>query len=669
MRFHAIGRCAAVMAMALALSIPAAAQTQVYVLDEGTVPTSCSFRPCYGPTVHLINAVTGHDLGSILAAPLGQRGTSMRLSSDGAVLFVTSNSFTDASAQGRLSIVDALTKAVLAQVTVGVGAADVAILPDNSRAYVVNTTSNSVSVVDLSSFTVVATVTVQSAPTRIVAAPDGLAVYVTNRGSGTVSKITTTTNSVAANIAVGSSPRGLDISPDGSRLFVANSDSSTVSVIDGFNDSVLRTIPAGSADAPPQDVAAQSATRVFVTISDVASTGSAALLLNAADGAVIGSAAVLAGARLARDSSGTPAYVVETGFNEPTALRRLAADGASATVIAAGNWVAGAVVTDPCAFEATATATVFGPSGGTGTLTIPAPAGCSWTIDPSGFSGLSVAAPLSGTGPGTRAFTVPSSSIARLGTVGIRRQTITLEQTIPRMNVEFAPGGAVRQEPFTITGWAIDENAFNDGTVIPSTGVDQVHVWAYPAGGAAPILVGLATYGVNRPDIAALFGAKYQPSGFSIRVSNLPTGTYTLAFFAHSNRSNTFSNVQTVTVSVQQAGVQIAIDRPSAGVVPTSSGFFFIAGWAVDTSATTGPGIDVVHVWAYPASGAAPIFLGQAAYGGARPDVAAYFGSSFTNCGYGLSAALSPGDYTLVVFARSAATKQFGSQTVRITVQ
>jgi YVTN family beta-propeller protein len=669
MRRHAIGRCAAIMAVALALSIPAEAQTQVYVLDEGTVPSSCSGRPCYGPTVHLINTVTGHDLGSILAAPLGQRGTSMRLSSDGAVLFVTSNSFTDASAQGRLSIVDALTKAVLAQVTVGVGAADVAVLPDNSRAYVVNTTGNSVSVVDLSSFTVVATVTVQSAPTRIAVSPDGNAVYVTNRGSGTVSKITTSNNSVAANIAVGVSPRGLDISPDGSRLFVANADSSTVSVIDANSDSVLRAVPAGSADAPPLDVAAQSATRVYVTLSDVAGSASAVVLLNAADGAVIGSASILPGARLARNSSGTPAYVVESVFGEPSALKRVADDGTAVTFIAAGNWIAGAVVTDPCAFEATATATVFGPSGGTGTLTIPAPAGCSWTIDPSGFSGLSLAAPVSGTGPGTRTFTVPSSSIARLGTVGIRRQAITVEQTIPRMNVELASGGAVRQEPFTITGWALDENAFTDGTAIPHPGVDQVHVWAYPAGGAAPILVGLATYGVNRPDIAALFGAKYQPSGFSISVGNLPSGTYTLAFFARSNRSNTFSNVQTVTVTVQQRGVQIAIDRPAAGVVQTSSGTFVVAGWAVDTSATTGPGVDVVHVWAYPSSGAAPMFLGQATYGGARPDVAAYFGSSFTNCGYGLTASLAPGDYTLVVFARSVATKQFGSQTVRITVQ
>ena len=49
-----------------------------------------------------------------------------------------------------------------------------------------------------------------------------------------------------------------------------------------------------------------------------------------------------------------------------------------------------------------------------------------------------------------------------------------------------------------------------------------------------------------------------------------------------------------------------------------------------------------------PGSGVAPIFLGAAAYGVARNDVAALFGSRFTNAGYshavnGLAPVLPPG--------------------------
>src|SRR5204862_6420055 len=127
-------------------------------------------------TVHLINAVTGHELGAIVTAGQDQKGSNLRLSSDGARLFVTTNSHfntTNTTTPGQLVVVDAFARTVVASIPVGVGAGDVAVLPDNSRAYVVNTGGNSVSVVDLSSFTVVATVAVQTAPARIVAAPNG----------------------------------------------------------------------------------------------------------------------------------------------------------------------------------------------------------------------------------------------------------------------------------------------------------------------------------------------------------------------------------------------------------------------------------------------------------------------------------------------------------------
>ena len=42
---------------------------------------------------------------------------------------------------------------------------------------------------------------------------------------------------------------------------------------------------------------------------------------------------------------------------------------------------------------------------------------------------------------------------------------------------------------------------------------------------------------------------------------------------------------------------------------------------------TVGPGIDTVHVWAFPANGASPMFLGAAEYGRPRPDVAILLGA------------------------------------------
>jgi len=95
----------------------------------------------------------------------------------------------------------------------------------------------------------------------------------------------------------------------------------------------------------------------------------------------------------------------------------------------------------------------------------------------------------------------------------------------------------------------------------------------------------------------------------------------------------------------------MSIDMPGNGAVVRQP--FAIGGWAADLAASDN-GIDVVHIYAYPATGAPPIFLGAPLVNGARPDVGAAFGSRHTSSGYGLiGRGLPPGGYTLVVYAHS----------------
>jgi hypothetical protein len=98
---------------------------------------------------------------------------------------------------------------------------------------------------------------------------------------------------------------------------------------------------------------------------------------------------------------------------------------------------------------------------------------------------------------------------------------------------------------------------------------------------------------------------------------------------------------------------------------------FAVSGWAFDAAAASGNGIDLVHVYAYPASGASPIFVGAAAVNGARGDLAAYVGSQFTSSGYGLLVrGLTPGDYTVVVYGRSTVAGTFAiARAVSVHVQ
>jgi hypothetical protein len=228
------------------------------------------------------------------------------------------------------------------------------------------------------------------------------------------------------------------------------------------------------------------------------------------------------------------------------------------------------------------------------------------------------------------------------------------------MALETPASNATLLQPFTLSGWAIDLGGTS------GTGVDTVHVWAYPASGA-PRFVGVATYGLSRSDIGSTYGARFTNSGYSLSVTGLSPGAYTLVAFAYSNVAASFNQAQTVAVTLPSSFPAMAIGLPASGSSVGST--FPVSGWAIDRLASSGTGVDAIHVWAFPTSGASPTFVGQAAYGAARSDVGALFGSQFTNSGFSMSASLPVGSYRFVVYAHSSVSGTFNNaQVVLITV-
>lgn len=116
-------------------------------------------------------------------------------------------------------------------------------------------------------------------------------------------------------------------------------------------------------------------------------------------------------------------------------------------------------------------------------------------------------------------------------------------------------------------------------------------------------------------------------------------------------------------------GTQVVIETPRTLQGVTQP--FALGGWAADLDAAAGTGIDMLHVWAYPLTGAPPVFAGAVAYGGARPDVAAVHGDQFRDSGFGLTLdGLPPGDYDLAVFPWSRVSGGFTpAQLVRVTIR
>jgi hypothetical protein len=234
-------------------------------------------------------------------------------------------------------------------------------------------------------------------------------------------------------------------------------------------------------------------------------------------------------------------------------------------------------------------------------------------------------------------------------------------QRIADLVIDQPAAGAIVPEPFSVSGWAVDAMG-----LMPGPGVSTVHVWAFPANGSAPTFVG-ADYGRPRPDVGALFGPSFTNSGYHVTVRGLPPGGYQLIAFAFSVRTGQFSIARTVPVTIR-ANPWLVIDTPHDGSSVSTQ--FTIAGWALDAAAATGTGVDAVHVWAYPAAGGAPVFVGAGALGDARPDVGALFGAQFAHAGYHLEVStLPPGTFTLVVYGHSTVTGSFSvEQHVRVTV-
>ena len=239
--------------------------------------------------------------------------------------------------------------------------------------------------------------------------------------------------------------------------------------------------------------------------------------------------------------------------------------------------------------------------------------------------------------------------------------------TNPMMTIDLPAPNAVVAQPFAIAGWAIDAGAATN------SGVDTVHVWAYPNPGsnAAPRFVGAASYGGARSDLAGAFGAQFGNSGFGLTVAGLPAGVYQFVAYARSRITGTFNNARAVNVTIVANPPRMSVDFPAQNQVTGST--VFVAGWAFDPNAASGSGVDTVHIWAYPnpGSGAAPRFLGVGTVGGQRPDVAAVFGPWGATSGYSLHVTgLSPGVYDIVVYAHSSVTGTFNNaQVVRIVVR
>jgi hypothetical protein len=120
-----------------------------------------------------------------------------------------------------------------------------------------------------------------------------------------------------------------------------------------------------------------------------------------------------------------------------------------------------------------------------------------------------------------------------------------------------------------------------------------------------------------------------------------------------------------------EAEIRMHVEAPLDGAVV--SGPLTVAGWALDPQASIGSGIAAVHVWAQrrDVPTAEAQFLGAAALGGVRPDVAAAFGPQLGTAGFSLTSdQLEPGEYDITAYAWNRRTARWeDARTVSVRIR
>ncbi len=217
----------------------------------------------------------------------------------------------------------------------------------------------------------------------------------------------------------------------------------------------------------------------------------------------------------------------------------------------------------------------------------------------------------------------------------------------PLISVDSPVAGAAVSTSALVRGWALDM-ARPDGR-----GINQVHLYLDgEAGTGAPL--GAASLGQFRPDVDAAFARPSSQSGwtFAWDLADAAPGLHALYVYVQDSCGWSF-----VTLPLTVSATAITVDRPAPDARATDGQALSVAGWALDPGATSGSGVDAVHVYVDGEAGRGPA-VGAAAIGLPRADVAiALQRPASPNAGFSLDARLSgalPGPHTLYVYAHSS---------------
>jgi hypothetical protein len=258
--------------------------------------------------------------------------------------------------------------------------------------------------------------------------------------------------------------------------------------------------------------------------------------------------------------------------------------------------------------------------------------------------------------PGAHTITVTATDSDASPDSGSKSVPITLALP-PTVMIDSLTAGQVVSGVVTVGGWAID----NSATVGSAIGYVQILVDG--------TVVGIANYGVSRPDICNQYpgrpGCPNVGFQYMLDTRTLTSGVHTLTAQATDTDQTPDTGSWTINITVS-VPPSVNIDTPTSGA--NVSGRIVLSGWAIDSTTAVGSAISSVQVSVDGNS------VGSATYGLPRTDVCTLYPSraGCPNVGFTYTldtTTLSRGSHTVTVTAlNSDSTPASTSASVTISV-
>jgi YVTN family beta-propeller protein len=515
------------------------------------------YVPVNGPFDNLVRFYQANGTESAPSCNVGSWPMGVAVKPDGSEIYVASYS------ANTVSVIGTAAHNLLATINVGTGPSDVAISPDGAFAFVSIDAGDAVQVISTSSRAVVATIPVGDAPFGLALNPSGTKLFVAVEGTDRVAVIDTATRAVIQSIDVGDAPHWVAVAPDGGTVWVTSAGAGTVSVIDTASYAVTHTVtvgtapegiairpdghevwvvnssPAGGTSVSVIDTSAYSVANVAIpsgpfgdlvgyslAITDTTSRFAGRVSSGGApvSGAVVSArqGGVLKGEATTNASGDYSIFNLDAGTYdiEVTASGFPALPPSSETVAVGQTHIVNfALTSNTCVSSISPASAHFFPNGGSGSIQVTAPDGCSWAAT-TPASWISFDSGAGGTGNGTVQYSVAvnSGTSERTASIDVGGQTHTVTQeacpgvTISPSTLERAAlGGAYSQTlsasggvaPYTyaVTGGSLPPglSLSSDGVIsgVPtSLGVYSFNVTAtasYGCAGAADLMISVVT--------------------------------------------------------------------------------------------------------------------------------------------------------------------------------